>query len=154
MVGMLVVLGGLMAHQFEAMIVKKYGAKYGKGGMFFNAILCLSATLYFIITDKGGFELPMGVFVYGLINSTMYAVGFYSGYAAFATGSFGLTRLFTSFGSIITISYGIIALHEPVSPLMIAAVLLVFVSIFLMKYEKRGEKEKKQDFFICDYSSD
>ena len=50
MIGIAIVLGGLIAHQFEAMIVKRYGAKHGKGGMFFNAILYLAATVYFFAT--------------------------------------------------------------------------------------------------------
>lgn len=140
--GMLVVLSGLMSHQLEVMIVKNYGAKHGKGGMFFNAILCLSATIYFFVTDKGGLVLPTGVLIYGLVNSTMYAVGFYSAYIAFKIGSFGLTQFFTSFVGIITIFYGIVFLGEPISPLMIVAMVLVFVSVFLMQYQKNTDEEK------------
>lgn len=143
MLGFAIVLGGLMAHQFEAMIVKKYGAKHGKGGMFFNAILCLAATVYFFATDKGGYQLPTGVLVYGLVNSTMYAVGFYTGYLAYKLGSFGLTRLFTSFGGIITIIYGVLVLREPFSPLMPVAVVMVFLSVFLMKYQKVPTEQKQ-----------
>jgi len=143
LLGISIVLGGLMAHQAEAMIVKRFGAKHGKGGMFFNAILCLAATVYFFATDTGGFQLPTGVLVYGLVNSTMYAVGFYTGYLAYKLGPFGLTRLFTSFGGILTIGYGIIVLHEPFSLTMLAGVALVFVSVFLMKYQKDDESVKQ-----------
>ena len=143
LLGISIVLEGLMAHQAEAMIVKRFGAKHGKGGMFFNAILCLAATVYFFATDTGGFQLPTGVLVYGLVNSTMYAVGFYTGYLAYKLGSFGLTRLFTSFGGILTIGYGIIVLHEPFSLTMLAGVALVFVSVFLMKYQKDDESVKQ-----------
>ena len=109
LIGMLVILGGLTAHQAEAMIVKHYGNKHGKGGMFFNAILCLFAVVYFFITDKGGLELPKGVLLYGAVNSIMYATGFYAGYVAYSSGSFGLTRLFSSFSSIFPCSIGITA---------------------------------------------
>lgn len=34
-IGMLLVALWLVVHQFEAMIVKHYGQKHGKGGMFF-----------------------------------------------------------------------------------------------------------------------
>ena len=73
----------------------------------------------------------------------MYAVGFYTGYLAYKLGSFGLTRLFTSFGGILTIGYGIIILHEPFSLTMLAGVALVFVSVFLMKYQKDDERVKQ-----------
>ena len=147
LLGMIIVLGGLVTHQFEAIIVKEYGTRRGKGGMFFNAVLCLSATIYFFVSDTGGFILPRGVLAYGLVNSTMYAVGFYSAYVAYSAGSFGLTRLLTSFGGIITILYGIIVLKEPVSPLMLIAMVLVFVSVFLVKYEKNSDEEKTKFSF-------
>lgn len=141
MLGMLVVLGGLMTQQLETIIVKEYGSRHGQGGMFFNAILCLSATVYYVVTDTGGFSLPSGVLLYGLINSALHAVGFYSAYAAYRLGSFGLTRLFSSFDSIIPILFGILVLREPASPLMLAAVALVFVSVFLMQYRKDSGEE-------------
>ena len=144
MLGMLIVFGGLISHQLESMIVKNYGTKHGKGGMLFNAILCLAATVYFIITDKGGFIFPNGVLIYGIINSTMYAAGFYAAYLAFNSGSFGLTRLFTSFGSILTILYGTVFLKEPFSPIMVIAVVLIFFSVFLMKYQKNTSEEKSK----------
>jgi len=97
-IGMLLVVLGLVVHQFEAIIVKYHGKKHGKGGMFFNAIICLFSMIYFFITDTGGLQFPKGIVIYGLINSIMYALGFYSAYIAYKTGSFGLTRLFTSFG--------------------------------------------------------
>ena len=46
MIGMLFVMGSLVSHQLETMIVKRYGDKYGKGGMFFNAIICIFAMIY------------------------------------------------------------------------------------------------------------
>lgn len=143
-VGILVVVGGFLAHQFEAMIVKNYGDKHGKGGMFFNAILCLAASIYFFITDKGGFILPTGIFIYGIVNSVIYAVGFYSAYVAFNTGSFGLTRLFTSFSFIITIFYGFLVLDEDITIPTIIKIILVLISVFLIRYQKSTSTEKSK----------
>lgn len=138
-IGMLLIFASLMTHQFEAMIVKHYGQKYGKGGMFFNAIICLFSMLYFLITDKGGLQFPPMVIVYGLINSTMYAIGFYSAYVAYRIGSFGLTRLFSSFGPIIQIVYGILFLHEATSPLTYISITLIFTSIIIMRSGNAGD---------------
>ena len=142
-IGMLLVVLGLLVHQFEAMIVKHYGNKHGKGGMFFNAIICLFAMIYFFITDTGGLQFQKGIIIYGLINSTMYAVGFYSAYAAYKTGSFGLTRLFTSFGVIISTFYGIIFLNEPTSIFTYIAFIMILISLFLMNYNKQEENTQK-----------
>lgn len=123
------------------MVVKRYGEKHGQGGMFFNAILCLFATVYFFVTNTDGFQLPAGVFWYGIVNSVFYATGFYTGFLALSSGSFGLTRLMTSFSAVFPIFYGILVLQDPVSPLTVAGMVLVFVSVILMRYQKRREGE-------------
>ena len=143
-VGMLLVFLGLMAHQFETMIVKHYGKKHQSGGMFFNAIICLFAMIYFIVTDKGGFQFPKGIWMYGILNSFMYATGFYTGYVAYKTGSFGLTRLFTSFGVVISTFYGIVFLKEPTTFFTYIALVLILLSLFLMNYQKHNDGEKQK----------
>ncbi len=147
MIGMLLVISGLIVHQFEAMIVKHYGKKYGKGGMFFNAIICLFAMIYFFVTDKGGLQFPKGIWIYGIINSFMYATGFYAAYVAYKIGSFGLTRLLTSFGVIISTFYGIIFLKEPTTLLTYIALIMIFVSVFLMNYQKQDDTSKEKISF-------
>lgn len=142
-IGMLLVVLGLVVHQFEAMIVKRHGQKHGKGGMFFNAIICLFALIYFFVTDKGGLQFQKGIVIYGLINSTMYALGFYSAYIAYKLGSFGLTRLFTSFRVIISTFYGIIFLNEPTSVFTYVALVMILISLFLMNYNKENETSQK-----------
>ena len=142
-IGMLLVVLGLVVNQFEAVIVKHYGKKHGKGGMFFNAIICLFAMIYFFITDKAGLQFQKEIVIYGLINSTMYALGFYSAYIAYKSGSFGLTRLFTSFGVIISTFYGIVFLNEPTSVFTYAAFVMILISLFLMNYNKENETSQK-----------
>ena len=142
-IGLSFVLCGIIVNQLEAIFVKRYGQKHGKGGMFFNAIICLFATIYFFVTDKGGLHFPKEILIYGLINSAMYAVGFYTVYIAFKTGSFGLTRLFTSFGVIISTFYGIIFLKEPTSIFTYIALGMIFVSLFLVNYQRNEKKAQK-----------
>ena len=144
MTGMLFILAGLTVHQFEAMLVKRYGKKHGAGGMFFNAIICLFAMIYFFITDKGGLQFSTGVIIYGLINRLMYAIGFYAAYLAYRCGSFGLTRLLTSFASIIPIFFGILVLKEPTTLLTYISLILIFLSLFLMNYQGKTQ-EGSQD---------
>ena len=139
MTGMLFILAGLTVHQFEAMLVKRYGKKHGAGGMFFNAIICMFAMVYFFVTDKGGLQFSTGVIIYGLINSLMYAIGFYAAYLAYRCGSFGLTRLLTSFASIIPIFFGILVLKEPTTLLTYISLILIFLSLFLMNYQGKTQ---------------
>lgn len=147
MTGMLLVFAGLAVHQLEAVIVRHYGKKYGKGGMFFNTIICLVAMVYFLITDKDGLMFPKEIWTYGIISSSMYAIGFYAAYVAYKIGSFGLTRLFTSFGVFISTFYGIVFLKEPVSILTYIAFAMILVSLFMMNYQKQEEVDKQKITF-------
>ncbi len=142
-IGLLIIIAKIFINQGEAMLVKNYGKKHGSGGMFFNAIICLFAMIYFIASDKGGIEIPQKILYLGLANGILYALGFYAAYVAFRKGSFGLTRLITSFGLIITILYGVLILGEPLTPLMIIAIVMIFVSVFLMNYQPGSAKENK-----------
>ncbi len=145
-IGMLLVVLGLVVHQFEAILVKNYGKKYGRGGMFFNAIICIFAMIYFFITDKNTLQFHRGILIYGLINSVAYAAGFYTAYVTYRIGSYGLTNLFSSFGVILITFYGIIFLGEPTTVTTYVAFSMILVSLFLMNYQKRGENSEKITF--------
>lgn len=140
--GALLIFLGVIANQLESMIVKRYGEKYGKGGMFFNAIMCFFATIYFFVTDKGGLHFPKEIVLYGIINSVMYGIGFYAGYVAYKSGSFGLTWLFTAFGVIIPAFYGIIFLKEPATLFAAISFVLILVALYLINKRKEEKIQK------------
>ncbi len=145
MVGLLFVIAGIVSHQIEGMTVKRYGEKYGKGGMFFNAFLCFFAVIYFFISDIGDLNfLSEKLWIFGIVNSFMYAAGFYSMYIALKEGSYGLTRLVTSFTGIVSILYGILFLgdSDKANWLTYVSIAMIFASLFLMQYQKRSEGEK------------
>lgn len=129
-------------HQFEVMTVKAYGKKYGSGGLFFNGIICLFATLFFIITDKGGLVFPPEIFAYGFVSCLMFATGFYAMYLALRFGSFATTRLVSSFSNVLPIVYGILILHDPTSIWSYIGILLTFLSMFIMNYTKPGKDDR------------
>lgn len=152
LIGMILIFAGLACHQLEAILVKQHGKKHGSGGMFFNAIICLFATVYFFVTDKNGLSFTREVWIYGIANCFMYATGFYTTYLAFRIGSFGLTRLLTSFSAIIPIFYGIVFLKEPTSFITYIALALIFASVFLMNYKKGEKKDDRKPlagWLIC-----
>ncbi len=140
--GTLLIILNQIAHQGEGMVIKNYGKKHGSGGMFFNAIICLFSMLFFVVTDKGGFYFPKELFLYGFISCLIFATGFYSMYLAFKFGSYAMSKLFASFSGIIAILYGILFLKEPSNYITYIAIVLVFVSVFLMNYKKNDEAEK------------
>ena len=146
--GVLLIILNQITHQGEGMIVRRYGRKYGAGGMLFNAILCLFSAVFFVVTDKGGLVFTKELIVYGIIGCILFAAGFYGAYLALQTGSFAMTRLIISFSGLISIFYGIIFLDEHASVLKWTAIALVFISSFLMKYQKGGDKSFSWKWFI------
>lgn len=139
--GVLLIILNQLTHSGEGMVVRRYGRKYGDGGMMFNAILCLFSAVFFVLTDTGGLIFTKELVMYGIIGCILFAAGFYGAYLALQTGSFGMTRLIISFSGLISIFYGIIFLHEQASLLKWIAIALVFVSSFVMKYQKNGDKD-------------
>ena len=146
--GVLLIILNQLTHSGEGMVVRRYGRKYGDGGMMFNAILCLFSAVFFVVTDKGGLVFTKELVLYGIIGCILFAAGFYGAYLALQTGSFAMTRLIISFSGLISIFYGIIFLHEQASLLKWIAIALVFVSSFVMKYQKNGDKDFSWKWFI------
>ncbi len=146
-IGLIYVFAGTFVHQLEAIVVKNYGKKYGKGGMFFNAFLCLFAVVYFVVSDlvmdKSGFQLPPAILLCGALTSVLYAAGFYAAYVAYANGSFGLTRFYSSFGGVLTIVYGLAVLGETTGRFFWVAVALKFVAMFLIQYKAGRDTDAK-----------
>lgn len=126
------------------MIVRRYGRKYGAGGMLFNAILCLFSAVFFVLTDKNGLVFTKELVIYGLVSCVLFATGFYAMYLALSMGSFAMTRLINSFSGLISIFYGIFFLSEGASLLKWIAIALIFVSSFCMRYQKKGGNETSQ----------
>lgn len=143
-IAFLLILIHLLAHQGETMLVRRYGRKYGAGGMLFNGMICLFAMVFFLLSDTDGFHMVPGLWGYGIINALLYAAGFYFAYVAYRTGTFFLTQTICSMSFIVPIIYGLFFLHEPANAFTYIALVLSIVSVLLMCYarrEKSGPKE-------------
>ena len=136
--GTLLIIIDQFIGQGEGMVVRHYGKKYGDGGMFFNSFICLFASIFFLITDKGGLCFPKELWLYGIISCFLFATGFYTMYVALATGSYIGTKMFGGFSGIIPIAYGILFLKETATVTTYIATALIFLSVFLRVYQKPG----------------
>ena len=144
MMGMLLIFAALATHQLEGILVKQYGKKHSAGGMVFNAVICLAATVYFFLSDTDGLQFPKQILLYGLGNSLLYATGFYTTYLAFQCGSFGFTKLFSSLGTILIVFYGVFVLHEPATALMFVALALLFAAVYLLCAKEQDTQQKQK----------
>ena len=127
----------------EGMITRSYAKKYGDGGFKFNAIISLFAVLFYIVSDKNGFNFPKELWIYGIISSVVYVIGFYATYIALRIGSYILTNVIASFSTVFVIVYGLMVLHEPSNPLTYVGLFVIFVAMILIMYPKQTPQEKK-----------
>lgn len=141
MVGYLLMILYTFLNLGESIAVKEYSKKYGSGGMLMNGVIALFATLFFVITDTDGFNAPLEMIPFALINAVLFAAGYYYAFVAYATGSYGLTRLITSFGLLFSIFYGIFFLEEPTTVFTYIGIALILAALVLINYHKRKEGE-------------
>ena len=147
-IGYLLILVFALFNIAESVIVKSYANRYKSGGMIMNAMIALFAFLFFVITDivsTDGFYFPSGMIPLGLINCTLYAIGFYSMFLAFQVGPYGLSRLIANFSLLFSVFYGIVILHESTTVFTYIGIVLIFAALFLMNYigAAKGDEERR-----------
>ncbi|MBQ5746929.1 MAG: EamA family transporter, partial [Clostridia bacterium] len=141
--GILLLLLFVACQQGESITVKTYGQKHSVGGMLFNAIICLAATLFFFIADKDGLTFTKELVLWGIGSCLLFATGFFGSFMAYRYGSYIATKLVNSFSVVISIFYGIFFLEEKAALYTYIAVVLFFASVFLINYKKTEGNDKK-----------
>ncbi|MBQ6823311.1 MAG: EamA family transporter [Clostridia bacterium] len=129
--------------QGEGMIVRGYARRHGNGGMMMNAITALFASLFFLVTDKGGFNVPPAMLPLALLNACLFGAGFYFTYVAYRIGPYGLTRLLSGFYVLFTVFYGIVVLKEPTTPWIYLGIVLILVAMVLINGVKAAKEKEK-----------
>lgn len=141
--GYLLILLWLALNLGESIVVRRYATRYQSGGMLMNGVICLFACIFFLLTDKDGFSMPIELLPYGLLSMLCYAAGFYSMFLAYRYGSYGLTSLLSKFSLFFPIIYGIVFLKEESSWLTYAGLGIIVLSSVLLKPDEEGKGEKK-----------
>ena len=139
--GILLLFINQLVYQGSGMVTRRYGKKHGSGGIFFNAVICLFSMVFFVLTDKGGLCFSKQLLAYGAVSCIMFIAGFYFMYIALQLGSYAITILLSNFSRIMAIVYGIAFLKEPANFGTYVAFALIFISVFLMNYEKKNDNQ-------------
>ena len=126
----------------ESTAIKKYNAKHTKGGFVFTAMVSLFSMIFFVITDKGGFDFRAEMWPYGLLSGVFYASASLLTYLALGCGPFALSLLLLSYSGIFSILYGILFLGDSLSLFAVIGILLMLVSVYLTRTEKRVGESK------------
>ena len=134
----------------EGTLIKKYNSKYINGGFIFTAMVSLFSMLFFVITDKGGFDFRAEMIPYGIVSGVLYCSASFLTFIALGCGPFALSMLILSYGGVFSIAYGIFFLKDEVSIFTVAGIILIFISLFLNRSEKKnGEKKASFKWLIC-----
>ncbi len=124
-------------HQLEGVFIKKYNSKHDKGGFIFTSLVSLFSMLFFVITDKGGFDFLPGMIPYAIVAGICYFTASYLTYEAFESGSYVMSNLILSYSLTFSIAYGLIFLDEPTTMFTFPGLAIMFFSIFLVRGEKK-----------------
>ena len=143
MIGYILIVLFTLINLGESVIVRTYGRKHGSGGLILSAITSLFASVFFLVTDKGGFYAPTEMIWLAVINACLIGAGFYGTFAAYQNGPYGLTRLVSGFYLLFTIFYGIVFLKESTTVMTYIGIAMVIAAMVLINYKKSDEKAEK-----------
>ena len=134
----------------EGVLIKKYNSKHDKGGFIFTALVSLFSMLFFLITDKGGLDFRPEMLPYGIASGVFYCSASLLTFIALGCGPFTLSMLILSYSGVFSIVYGIFFLKDPVTVFTVMGIILILVSLFLNRAEKKND-DKKASFkwLIC-----
>lgn len=121
---------------------KAFSVKYN-APFLFSFLSVGIAMLFFLVSaliSETGFILSWDYIPYAIIFALGYGAATVFGFFAIVHGSLGLTSLVSSYSLIIPTIYGILFLGEKPSIMLYIGLALLFVSIFLINFEK-GEKK-------------
>ncbi len=133
----------------QDVIKKPYTVKTnGKGAYLFNAIVSLVALAFFAVTS-GGFEWNIGYLPYSIGFGVSYMAANIFTLLCLTCGTVSLTSLVNKYSLLMPTFYGMM-LGEPISAFLIAGIVLLIVSLFLInKPEKGGKISLKWLIFVA-----
>lgn len=150
MLAFLLIILSNVTHLVESTLIKKYNGKYNKGGFIFTAMVSLFSMLFFLLTDKGGLDFRAEMIPYGIVSGVFYCSASLLTFIALGCGPFALSMLILSYGGVFSIAYGIFFLKDEVSFFTVAGIVLVLISLFLNRSEKKqGENKASLKWLIC-----
>lgn len=132
----------IVSATIQNFFTKIFSNKTEKGVFFFNAMSALIALPIFFISAKFQFSFVWGNFLYSILFALSYFFAVFGLTMAIKTGPLSITALIESYSMIVASIYGIIFLHEPITWFMIIGFILLIISLTLVNYEKKDQKEE------------
>ena len=135
---LIVIIFGMTLQQVAR---KAYNIRVTGGVYSFSAASALVAALLFVAVSGGSFQFSSKAFLYALAFAIAYSVAMVFTLLAITEGPLALTSLIISYSLIIPTFYGLLFLNEPVGIWLLIGIFLLLLSLFLINWEKKGEKK-------------
>lgn len=120
---------------------KAYNKKVAGGTFIFTAMSILFALIIFIISAGGKFNFNAEILPFAIGFAVSYGAASVGSFLAIGTGPLSITSLIVQYSLIIPTVYGLISGDTP-SPYLYVGLALLFVSLFLVNIEKKGEEKQ------------
>ncbi|MBQ9760352.1 MAG: EamA family transporter [Clostridia bacterium] len=142
----LLILVSTLTHLAESLFIKRYNTKHARGGFLFTAFVSFFSMLVFLVTDKNGFFLPSGIWLYAIAAGILYCSASFLTYVALQIGSYAMSMLILSYSIVLSIGYGLIFLGEPISVFTCLGFGMMLLSIYFVRAPKKEGDDKKISF--------
>ena len=123
-------------------VTKKIGSKKSNSAMSFSGASALFAIIIFLITSGGKLNFSTEILPYSIMFAVSYGIGCAFSFLSISEGPLSLTTLITSYSLVVPTVYGLLFLGEPITPLLIAGIALLLISLLLINYEKQNGERK------------
>lgn len=120
---------------------KAYNKKIAGGTFTFTAMSILFALVIFIISAGGKFNFNLEILPFALGFALSYGAASIGSFLAIGTGPLSITSLIVQYSLIIPTIYGLCT-GDKASPFLYVGLGLLFISLFLVNIEKKGEEKK------------
>lgn len=127
----------------ESMFIKRYNMRHQKGGFLFTALVSFFSMLIFLLTDKDGFSLPSGIWLYAIAAGVLYCTASVLTYVSLQIGSYAMSMLILSYSIVFSIGYGLLFLGEQITVFTCMGLGLMMLSIFLVRSSKQENDDQK-----------
>jgi len=128
----LLILAASCASLTEGIAIRRYNTRHSVGGFLFVAMISAFSLFFFAAADRNGFHAPAALWLLGMISGIFYCTASFLTYLALQCGPFAQTNLILSYNVVLSISYGIFFLHEPLSPMTLPGNAVILISLYLI----------------------
>ncbi len=141
MLTILLTVADVIGISLQNVLKKGYDNRSSSPGVFyFGAVMSVSAMLVFLVSGIGTLRFLPEVLPYSIVFAVSYFAAMMGQFLALRYGPLSLTTLIASYSLLLPTLYGLIFLHDDISPLFFPGLALLILSLLLIYLKRNREK--------------